>query len=133
MKRLMVTDTIRWSRDIYIEHVTGITQINPLVTQDSPRQHLLTRPIPPLNPAHSPSHSNLSPPPLLPHTHALSRHLFKSALFILWPIQSRLRLTAWLPFLIYHSSFSIIFPSHDSNMILSKGDYFEGDKIDIDE
>uniref|UniRef100_A0AC34R7K2 Uncharacterized protein n=1 Tax=Panagrolaimus sp. JU765 TaxID=591449 RepID=A0AC34R7K2_9BILA len=26
MKKLMVSDTIRWSRDIYIEHITGQRQ-----------------------------------------------------------------------------------------------------------
>lgn len=26
MRRLMCTDAIRWSRDIYVEHVTGVRQ-----------------------------------------------------------------------------------------------------------
>ncbi|KYN32598.1 hypothetical protein ALC56_13079 [Trachymyrmex septentrionalis] len=26
MRRLVVSDTIRWSRDIYVEHVSGIRQ-----------------------------------------------------------------------------------------------------------
>jgi len=26
MRKLMVSDTIRWSRDIYVEHITGEKQ-----------------------------------------------------------------------------------------------------------
>jgi hypothetical protein len=37
MRRLMVSDTIRWSRDAYVEHVSGVRQFGPAGTDKPPR------------------------------------------------------------------------------------------------
>ncbi|GBN09065.1 Retrovirus-related Pol polyprotein from type-1 retrotransposable element R2 [Araneus ventricosus] len=45
LQRLCVSETIRWSRDIYVEHVTGVRQFS----EDSPPIETITPPVPDTN------------------------------------------------------------------------------------